>query len=75
MATDIFRSSLIITRLPSMFALAQHDKAWKAVCLRCGSVVVENGELSEIWKAEGLHHCEPNEVSGSSKCCPGQSGR
>ncbi len=75
MATDIFRSSLIITRLPSMFALAEHDKVWKAVCLRCGSVVVENGELSEIRKAEALHHCEPKQVFGSSKSLPGWSSK
>ncbi len=52
-----------------MFALAAQDNVWKAVCLRCGSVVVENGALSEIKKAEELHRCEPKPISGSRNLC------
>ncbi len=74
MATDIFRSALIITQLPSMFALAVHNDVWKAVCLRCGSVVVENGDLSEINRAEELHHCELKQFRVQGISAGGRSG-
>ncbi len=60
MAADDLHPGVNISRSGNVFGLTLDGELWRAVCLRCDTVVAESCDLAEINAAEARHHCGRN---------------
>ncbi len=51
------QSSQSETLVPNVFALTVKTDLWRAECLRCGVIVAESRDFSDVQMAEALHVC------------------